>query len=368
MLHIPAAIIVCAGALGATPASPGAMSAPARCTPTRVGAADSTVDPALTAKQLTTYIAVKQALATYWQDAAHAALLQTAKSTGHSQTISLGAQQLPVGVFDYPALVQQDSALGALFTQHHFAPAQFEPIQVAVFHALGVLTLAKAGSGALPASTTVLGQNIALVQAQQQALAAVGVVLRRGNGGGGGINGGQGGGPLNLAATQAKDQARTQQLNQFVASRGPLQSPRDTARATIGTAHVVIDYGRPSKRGRDIFGGLVPYGQVWRTGANAATVLQTDQPLWIDTLKVPAGTYTLYTLPSATGWQLIVNKEVGQWGLVYHPEFDLGRVPMTVATTTASPAVEKFLIKVGKGWLRLRWDTTVVQVPLATSH
>ncbi|HXC25356.1 MAG TPA: DUF2911 domain-containing protein, partial [Gemmatimonadaceae bacterium] len=141
----------------------------------------------------------------------------------------------------------------------------------------------------------------------------------------------------------------------------------DTARATIGTAHVVLDYGRPSMRGRAIFGGLVLYGQVWRTGANAATVLKIDKTLKIDTLTVPPGEYTLYTLPSATGWQLIVNKEVGQWGLTYHPQFDLGRVPMTVATTTANPPVEKFLIDFANGQLRLRWDTSVIQVPVTAA-
>src|SRR5580704_8423860 len=105
-------------------------------------------------------------------------------------------------------------------------------------------------------------------------------------------------------------------------ARDSILSPRDTARATIGAAHVLVDYGRPSKRGRVIFGGLVPYGEVWRTGANAATILVTDKDLTIGHQTVPAGTYTLYTIPSASKWQLIINKEVGQWGLTYHQEFD----------------------------------------------
>lgn len=356
-------IVAITGVLGFL--SPGATAAsvlPHAAPPLAVGT-DSTTDTPLTTEQLTTYIAVKQALSIYWQDTTHAALLQTAQSTAHSPTVSIGGQQFPVGVFDYPALVTQDTALATIFTQHHLAPTQFEPTQVAVFHALGMIAFANAGGGALPASTTVLGQNIALVKPQQQALAAVGVALQVS--GGGGQRGSQGGGARDLASTQAQDQAQTQQLNQFVASQGPLQSPRDTARATIGHAHVMIDYGRPSKRGRVIFGGLVPYDSVWRTGANAATVLKTDRALRLDTLQVPAGTYTLYTIPSATGWQLIVNKEVGQWGLIYHPEFDLGRVPMTVATTAAAPPTEQFLIDLVKGELRLHWDTTLVHVPIA---
>ena len=349
------ALAVTAGAapLSATPA----------LAPVAIADRDSTPDPALTAEQLAHYLAVKQALGPFWQ--AHAALLQTARTTAHARTVQIGQQQFPVGVFDYPALVKQDTALAALFTKNHFDPGQFEPTQVAVVHALGVLALATAGASALPESTTVVGQNIALVKAHQQELAAVGVALQVNSSAGG--PGNPGSGPLNFAATQAQDQAQTQQNNQFVASnQNPILSPRDTARATVGGAHLLVDYGRPSRRGRAIFGALVPYGQVWRTGANAATVLKTDKALKLDTLTVPPGEYTLYTLPSATGWQLIVNKEVGQWGLTYHPEFDLGRVPMTI-TSTKTP-VEKFLIDLPKGKLRLQWDTTVAEVPVTVKQ
>lgn len=140
-------------------------------------------------------------------------------------------------------------------------------------------------------------------------------------------------------------------------------SPRDTTRATVGGATVMIDYGRPSKRGRVIFGGLVPYGEVWRTGANAATTMVTDKPLKIGTLAVPAGSYTLYTLPAKGSWKLIVNKQNGQWGTSYDAAQDLGRVDMTVGALPA--AVEQFTIKVAGGSLRLEWDTTVASVPIA---
>jgi hypothetical protein len=166
-----------------------------------------------------------------------------------------------------------------------------------------------------------------------------------------------------LAQIQARDQAMTARANKSMASRGPIASPRDTARATIGAAHVLVDYGRPSKRDRVIFGGLVPYDQVWRTGANMATTLVTDKALTIGNQTVPAGSYSLYTVPSKSSWQLIINKEVGQWGLTYRPEFDLGKTLMTVSTST-SP-VEKFLIDFSDGKMRLQWDTTVVEVPIA---
>jgi hypothetical protein len=146
-------------------------------------------------------------------------------------------------------------------------------------------------------------------------------------------------------------------------ARDSILSPRDTARATIGKAHVLVDYGRPSKRGRVIFGKLVPYSTVWRTGANAATTFVTDKDLTIGKQIVPAGTYTLYTLPGPSAWQLIINKETGQWGTKYDSTQDLARVPMTVSS--AKVPVEKFLIDFTGGMMRLQWDTTVVLVPVA---
>jgi hypothetical protein len=108
-------------------------------------------------------------------------------------------------------------------------------------------------------------------------------------------------------------------------------SPRDTARAEIAGAHVLVDYGRPSVRGRTIFGGdPVPWNRVWRLGANAATQLITDHDLTIGDAAVPAGTYSLFAIPARDGWTLIINKQHGQWGTVYDQAQDLARVPMTV--------------------------------------
>jgi hypothetical protein len=146
---------------------------------------------------------------------------------------------------------------------------------------------------------------------------------------------------------------------------GPVASPRDTARGTVAGAHLLVDYGRPSKRGRVIWGGLVPWGEVWRTGANAATTFVTDQDLVIGGTAVPAGTYTLYSVPSQSGpWLLVVNKQTKQWGIEYHPEQDLARIPMT--TSPVSPAVEKFAISIvpeGQGGaMHLAWDATQATV------
>jgi len=81
-------------------------------------------------------------------------------------------------------------------------------------------------------------------------------------------------------------------------------------------------------RGRKIIGDIVPFDQVWRTGANPATTLITSVPLKFGNFTVPAGNHTLYTLPSHSGWQLIINNQTGQWGTEYHQEQDLGRTPM----------------------------------------
>ena len=145
---------------------------------------------------------------------------------------------------------------------------------------------------------------------------------------------------------------------------GPL-SPRDTVRAAFAGANLLVDYSRPSKRGRLVFGGLVPWNEVWRTGANRATHFQTDRDLVIGGATVPAGTYTLFTLPSPSGWKLIINRQTDQGGLSYDASQDLARVDLRVEET--SPPVETFTIALeetaGGGVLKLAWDRTVASVP-----
>lgn len=146
-------------------------------------------------------------------------------------------------------------------------------------------------------------------------------------------------------------------------------SPPATAEGSIGAATITVDYSAPSMRGREIMGGLVPFDQVWRTGANAATTLETDRDIMIGSLHVPAGKYTLFTIPSKDEWTLIVNKQTGQWGTNYDSSQDLGRVKMTVETIDTP--VETFLISVDgkkeKGALKLTWENTVAMVPV-TAH
>jgi hypothetical protein len=144
----------------------------------------------------------------------------------------------------------------------------------------------------------------------------------------------------------------------------PRVSPHEKITATVGKANVSIEYGRPSLKGRKAVGGqLVPYGQVWRTGADEATVLTTDADLVIGTLTVPAGSYALFTLPGEKEWQLIVNKNPKQWGAFSYKEAeDLGRVPMKVKSLGAP--VEQFTIAVKDGLIVMSWEQTEVSVPV----
>ncbi|MGH7621733.1 MAG: DUF2911 domain-containing protein, partial [Gemmatimonadaceae bacterium] len=146
-------------------------------------------------------------------------------------------------------------------------------------------------------------------------------------------------------------------------------SVRDTARATIGAATFAVDYGRPLARGRKLLGDVLPFDEVWRTGANAATQFTTSAPITVAGMRVPAGTYTLWTVPRADGHaELIVNKQHGQWGTEYDPKLDLGKAPLAVSTVTTP--VEKFTISIvpngaKKGTLVLEWGTFKWTAPIA---
>jgi hypothetical protein len=139
-------------------------------------------------------------------------------------------------------------------------------------------------------------------------------------------------------------------------------SPPAKAEATLNGKKVTIDYSAPSKRNRVIMGELVPYGKVWRTGANAATTLTTETNLMLGSIHVPPGTYTLYTIPGEKEWTLIVNKQTGQWGTNYDEKQDLGRTKMSVSAIR-NP-VETFAIGIDKSALTLSWENTRASVPV----
>ena len=142
-------------------------------------------------------------------------------------------------------------------------------------------------------------------------------------------------------------------------------SGRGAANATVHGATIAVDYGTPVKRGREIFGALVPYGERWRTGANRATHFTTDRDLTVAGLDVPAGEYTLSTILAEDGGTLIINTQTGQGGTTYNQDRDLGRVALT--RSSLDETVEVFTIVVEEmdegGVLKLQWDRTEFSVP-----
>jgi hypothetical protein len=148
----------------------------------------------------------------------------------------------------------------------------------------------------------------------------------------------------------------------FHISKDPLvPSPMDSSVLVINDKRLSVNYSRPSMRGRKIMGSVVPYGVVWRTGANAATSFITQTDIILSGVKIPHGSYTLYTLPSSKQWKLIISKQTGQWGTVYDEKFDLARIPLK--KIILKQPVEKFTITIERisektGMMKLAWEKT----------
>jgi hypothetical protein len=150
-------------------------------------------------------------------------------------------------------------------------------------------------------------------------------------------------------------------------------SPAVTATGTIGGASITIQYSAPSVRGRQIFGAgnllsKDPTYPIWRAGANAATTMRTSADLDIGGLRVPRGTYTLYVnVRDPHAWELVVNKQSGQWGLDYDAKQDLGRVKMTMSKPPALVETLRYEVRDsggGKGELRLAWENHAASVAI----
>jgi len=136
-----------------------------------------------------------------------------------------------------------------------------------------------------------------------------------------------------------------------------------------GGKSVTIDYSSPRRKGRAIFGELVPYGKVWRAGANEATTFVTTADLTVGGTHIPAGSYTIFAIPDKDKWTLIVNKKTGEWGIPYKYESDeLARVDMKVSKLPAP--MENYTIAFDKGAsgcaLKMTWDTTVASVDVSS--
>jgi hypothetical protein len=157
----------------------------------------------------------------------------------------------------------------------------------------------------------------------------------------------------------------------MVVSTASAQSPAETATGKVGGATLVIKYAAPSVRGREIFGegGLVmrdPTAPIWRAGANDATSFHTDADLAIGGLAVPKGDYTLFVnVKDPDAWELVINKQTGQWGLSYDASQDLGRVKMEMRKPPAPIETLKYTITSAggnKGTIQLAWEKHVASV------
>lgn len=148
----------------------------------------------------------------------------------------------------------------------------------------------------------------------------------------------------------------------------PAASPTATLKQRVGLTDIEIVYSRPSMKGRNIFGSLVPYGQVWRTGANNATKFTVSTPLKINGAEVPAGTYGLFTIPGENEWTIILSKVSGQWGAYKYNQAD-DAVRVQVKPVKSSQHIETFLIDLNSlsdesATLWLAWDDVAVPVKI----
>jgi Protein of unknown function (DUF2911) len=145
-------------------------------------------------------------------------------------------------------------------------------------------------------------------------------------------------------------------------------SPPATAQCKLPDGKTVtVDYSSPRTKGRKIFGGLVPYGEIWRAGANEATTFVTDTDLSVGGTTVPAGKYTVFTVPGEGKWSLVISKKTGEWGTAYPgPENDLARIDMKVSKL--SSPLEDFTIAFDHSatgcTLRMDWETTRASVDI----
>lgn len=149
-------------------------------------------------------------------------------------------------------------------------------------------------------------------------------------------------------------------------------SPKDSAKISLNDLDLKVEYNRPSKRDRDVFGALVPFDKVWRTGANEATTFETNQDLMIDGMVLRKGKYTIWTVPMKDTWKVMFNSKLYEWGVnekmepMWDPNYDA--LELEVPTQQIDETVEKFTIafdnKTGNLKLTMAWDNTIIEVPL----
>jgi hypothetical protein len=154
-------------------------------------------------------------------------------------------------------------------------------------------------------------------------------------------------------------------VSAFAQQAKVIPSPRDSVSGKIGAATVSINYGSPSVKGRKIFGGLEAYDKVWRAGANEATTFTTDKAIKIEGKDLPAGKYTLFATPNEKEWTIILNSQVGQWGIKRDHTANLDPAKNVVVVTVKPkqvPLTERLKYDITSKGFSLTWETTQVWV------
>jgi Protein of unknown function (DUF2911) len=172
------------------------------------------------------------------------------------------------------------------------------------------------------------------------------------------------GSSLNLKATVNRNNANSALLDEAARRRNAagtqaVRTLRDTAAITLNKTTIEIDYWRPHKRGREIFGNVVPWNKIWRTGANNATQLRFNSTITINGNQLPAGKYGIWSYPTTSKWELIINKNANAWGTDHDPSADVLRVPLLIEQTKTPVEVMKIsFIRQGntKATLLIEWD------------
>ncbi|NRR91979.1 DUF2911 domain-containing protein [Winogradskyella undariae] len=152
----------------------------------------------------------------------------------------------------------------------------------------------------------------------------------------------------------------------------PRLSPKDSAKISLNDLDITVEYNRPSKRDREVFGALVPFDEVWRTGANEATTFETNKSLMIDGIELRKGKYTIWTVPMKDSWKVMFNSKQYEWGVnekmepMWDPNYDA--LEIIVPAQQLDITVERFTIafdnKTGHLKLTMAWDNTFIEVPI----
>lgn len=171
--------------------------------------------------------------------------------------------------------------------------------------------------------------------------------------------------PTEDAAERQQFLASSEPLPEFTTTitEAELASPRKEMKGVLNDVTITVDYGSPSVNGRDIWGSLIPYDEVWRTGANEATRIIIDKAVKFGTEELPAGTYSLFTIPHEGNWEVIFNREADQWGAYEYDEAkDVLRIEAKTQTQMESSETLEFSL--GRNALVLKWENLLLPIPM----